>query len=798
MSHPDRVGKYQILGKIADGGMAEVFLAVQTGAEGFQKRVALKMILPYYVRDEAFVRSFVNEARICGLLTHPNLVQVYEFAREGEQLYLAMEFIEGLDLERVITHRKLARRPLTPAVIAEIVLQMLDGLEYAHNASFGGKHLNVVHRDLKPSNVLIDRSGFVKIVDFGVAKASNNLYKTLNQGTAKGTVSYMSPEQATGKTDLGAPSDLFSVGVILYEMLTGDRLFDGDNLFAILDDVRSAPLESKINSPRIPPVFQPILARALARDLYVRYASATEMAREIRSAFPDLGGPLLLARTVEQLRTEGLEVMGLQNDGHTARRRAQETLQDSAVSAPGRAERVNLAGDLPEETAEATEWKGRESAHEASTPPRTFSSGEPTNLSINKLSSEHPPTGQPNLAEAEDTDPAQLREPRSAAHLPFDTPKPLPKPTHHAPEPSFAGRPSLHETQPLPGRAGYGPAPLPVATPGGGSPTALHAPPPPVNFPPGGAPPLSPEAFVSPPAGAFVSGGKNGSVPASLVPAAGVAEAAGPAGALTGAGVAGGAPIHRAVGGAHVAARPSIPFMKEASVWSSLPSDNWISRGDEATGWSAEALQTSAAVPLLPRQEGHHALPRPIPTSQGVQRLFDEPPRWVEAGDTNPLEEVPTTTGAIRSEVRAVPLQLLSMPAIPVNPPAVQPLSASSDSTANPVPRSAGLLKLIVGLLLVSVLVYLWVFSGPVDVTIEFSGLPGKATVAIQGDPPTQRVHDWKYTVRLEKVTAYDFTLHLPGEIPVEFRREIDPHDENTWKISLPTPANSPDLPNNP
>lgn len=414
MSHPDRVGKYQILGKIADGGMAEVFLAVQTGAEGFQKRVALKMILPYYVRDEAFVRSFVNEARICGLLTHPNLVQVYEFAREGEQLYLAMAFIEGLDLERVITHRKLVRRPLTPAVIAEIVLQMLEGLEYAHTARFSGKLLNVVHRDLKPSNVLIDQSGFVKIVDFGVAKASNNLYKTLNQGTAKGTVSYMSPEQATGKTDLGPASDLFSVGVILYEMLTGDRLFDGDNLFAILDDVRTAPLESKITSPRIPPLFQSILARALARDLSDRYPSATDMAKDIRSKFPDVGGPLLLARTVEQLRGEGLEVMGLQNDGQLARRRAQETLQKSAVSASGRAERVQLAGGLAEDAAEATEWKGR-GGNEVGVPTRALTLSQSTSPMVGLAVHERVPERITKLAEAEITDPAQLRETRSTA-----------------------------------------------------------------------------------------------------------------------------------------------------------------------------------------------------------------------------------------------------------------------------------------------------------------------------------------------------------------------------------------------
>lgn len=311
MTSPQRIGDYQTIAKIADGGMAEVFLAVRSGEEGFEKRVAIKKILPFYARDDSFVRSFINEARLCGQLTHPNLVQVYGFDREGDSLSLVMEFIDGIDLERIISHRILKRQSMPPGIIAEVVLQMLEGLDYAHTAhGLDGKPLNVVHRDLKPSNVLIDQSGFVKIVDFGVAKASNNLYKTMNQGTAKGTVSYMSPEQATGKTDLGPQSDLFSVGAILYEMLTGARLFDGDNLFAILDAVRSAPLEPLISAPEVPEIFRPILRTALTRELTGRFATASEMASKIRQTFPDLPGPSALIRFVAELRREGLEIVG--------------------------------------------------------------------------------------------------------------------------------------------------------------------------------------------------------------------------------------------------------------------------------------------------------------------------------------------------------------------------------------------------------------------------------------------------------------------------------------------------------
>lgn len=356
MTTPERVGKYQILSKIADGGMAEVFLAVLTGDEGFQKRVALKMILPFFARDESFVRSFINEARICGQLQHPNLVQVYEFDNKGDSLYLAMEFIDGLDLERIITHQKLKRKPMTASLVAEIVLQMLEGLDYAHNATnMERQPLKVVHRDLKPSNVLIDQSGFVKIVDFGVAKASNNLYKTVNQGTAKGTVSYMSPEQASGRTDLGPASDLFSVGTILYEMLSGDRMFDGENLFAILDAVRSAPLEGYITARQVPPIFQPILRKALTRELSGRYQSAREMARDLRHAFPELPGPSSLSRFVEQLRKEGLEIAGvppLQANRHArATQLAQPGLDTPRVVAT--LPSMDVGADDP---SEATEW----------------------------------------------------------------------------------------------------------------------------------------------------------------------------------------------------------------------------------------------------------------------------------------------------------------------------------------------------------------------------------------------------------------------------------------------------------
>ena len=211
----EKLGKYTLVSKIADGGMAEVYLAQIGGHGGFAKRVAVKKILPYFTKDDAFVHSFINEARICGQLNHINLVEVYEFAQDDDVYYLAMEFIDGLDLERILDHLREKGRPMPVELASSLILQVLDGLDYAHTArGLDGKALNVIHRDLKPSNVLIDRSGVIKIVDFGIAKASSNLYKTRDLGSAKGTVGYMSPEQAIGSSDLTPSSDVFSIGII--------------------------------------------------------------------------------------------------------------------------------------------------------------------------------------------------------------------------------------------------------------------------------------------------------------------------------------------------------------------------------------------------------------------------------------------------------------------------------------------------------------------------------------------------------------------------------------------------------
>jgi len=287
MEHLEKVGPYSIVSKIGDGGMAEVFKARVERAGGFEKQVALKKILPHVASNEKFRRNFINEATICGKLHHHNIVEVYDFIQQGTDLYLAMEFIDGLNLEEVFEHHRQVDQALTSDVILSILVQVLEGLDYAHKATdpdHNNEPLKVIHRDLKPSNILIDNEGVVKIVDFGVAKSANRPYET-QEMTAKGTASYMSPEQLLGDREVIQAADMFSVGTIFYELLTLNRLFDGEHVFAILKQVAMMDIEDNLNRTitGADRKFLPMLRRALAREPEERYQSGSEMLRDLLS-----------------------------------------------------------------------------------------------------------------------------------------------------------------------------------------------------------------------------------------------------------------------------------------------------------------------------------------------------------------------------------------------------------------------------------------------------------------------------------------------------------------------------------
>ena len=266
--------------------MAEVFRARLDGPMGFQKELAIKRIRDSVVREEGgeHVRSLINEARIGGLLKHPNIVEIYELGEEDGAYYIAMELVDGVSLSDILMELRETGWLLPHNVVLDMAIQVCRGLGYAH--AFEGEAEGppgVVHRDLKPSNIMITRGGTAKIMDFGIAKSTSNLFNTTATGIAKGTPLYMSPEQLRGMRPLPACSDLFSLGAILYEMVTGQLLFAGRTIPEIITRVLSMPMQEEIRAAeeRLPGL-GPLLSRLLTRDVAHRMRSAGDLAIELQ------------------------------------------------------------------------------------------------------------------------------------------------------------------------------------------------------------------------------------------------------------------------------------------------------------------------------------------------------------------------------------------------------------------------------------------------------------------------------------------------------------------------------------
>lgn len=245
------LGKYHIREKLGVGGMAEVFRAEVLGVGGFHRSVALKRILHEFLPREDFQKMFIDEARICANLTHANLVQIFDFDRAPDgSYYLAMELIEGVDLRRLMD--AIAPAPLPPPLALLIVTEVLKGLAYAHERRFQGESLNLVHRDVTPSNILLSWSGEVKLSDFGLAKARTRLSVT-QPGIVKGKFAYLAPEQLEGP-DIDGRVDIFSLGVVLWEILTGQRLYwaetDSETLRNLLERYPEPPSEVQKGVPK--------------------------------------------------------------------------------------------------------------------------------------------------------------------------------------------------------------------------------------------------------------------------------------------------------------------------------------------------------------------------------------------------------------------------------------------------------------------------------------------------------------------------------------------------------------------
>ncbi len=270
-----KLGPYDLVERLAVGGMAEIYVARARGIQGFEKEYVLKLIHPKYVGDTDFIRMLVDEAKLVGQLTHSNIAQVIDLGVDGESYYILMEYVRGRDLYQILREawEQNIRIPIDVAVF--IAGQMAQGLFYAHTAvDETGRPLNIVHRDISPQNVLISYQGEVKILDFGVAKAALGARPETQAGIIKGKFRYMSPEQAWGRK-LDGRSDLFSVGLCLYEMLTGQTAYEDDGdmqktLKRMRDAEFVAPSEHR---PGLDPALESVVMRALARDRADRYTT---------------------------------------------------------------------------------------------------------------------------------------------------------------------------------------------------------------------------------------------------------------------------------------------------------------------------------------------------------------------------------------------------------------------------------------------------------------------------------------------------------------------------------------------
>ncbi len=288
------LGRYVLCYELASGGMATVYLARADGPAGFGKLVALKLIHPHLAKQKDFVEMFLDEARIAARIVHPNVCSVFDFGQEGDTYFLAMDYLVGETLARVTRavwrRPEVAARPSTARIFARIVADACEGLHAAHESrGDDGALLGVVHRDVTPQNLFAGYDGSIRVVDFGVAMSVGRSHQT-TAGTLKGKYPYMSPEQIA-QQPVDRRSDVWSLGVCLWEMLTGRRLFRRDGEFETLKAVTAdlIPAPSAVR-PGVPQALDAIVAKALARDREQRYATAREMGRDLAAAIGALGG----------------------------------------------------------------------------------------------------------------------------------------------------------------------------------------------------------------------------------------------------------------------------------------------------------------------------------------------------------------------------------------------------------------------------------------------------------------------------------------------------------------------------
>jgi len=277
---PKQFGKYYLVEKIAVGGMAEIYKAKTFGVDGFEKLLAIKRILPHCAADKDFITMLIDEAKLSVLLSHANIVQVYDLGKIGEDYFISMEYIHGVNLRDIMYRCRETQRPIPPEIAVYIIAEVCKGLDYAHRKTdASGSPLNIVHRDVSPQNILLSFEGEVKIVDFGIAKAAMNISHTM-AGILKGKIAYMSPEQALGKA-IDYRADIFSAGILLYELLTNTKLYTGESQFEVLKKIRTTKIEEAKLPGTIPETLKWVVAKALAYKSDDRFQNAGDLQIEL-------------------------------------------------------------------------------------------------------------------------------------------------------------------------------------------------------------------------------------------------------------------------------------------------------------------------------------------------------------------------------------------------------------------------------------------------------------------------------------------------------------------------------------
>ncbi|WP_395806666.1 protein kinase [Archangium minus] len=288
-----QVGKYQLVRKLAAGGMAEVFLAKAAGPMGFEKTLVVKRILPELAEEPAFVQMFLSEAKLAARLTHPNIAQIFDFGEADGAYFLAMEYIDGPSLRQVIKRAATQGVSLPPTLCARLISHACEGLAFAHDFvdPDTGEQQGLIHRDVSPDNILLSRQGAVKVVDFGIAKAAGQSHKT-ESGVIKGKIAYMPPEQLRAKP-LDRRADVYALGVVLYELLTGQRPYASDSEAGLMQAIiYEPPIPAARVRPDLPQPLRRILSKALSKEREQRYADCHAFQADLEAYIVSVGRPV--------------------------------------------------------------------------------------------------------------------------------------------------------------------------------------------------------------------------------------------------------------------------------------------------------------------------------------------------------------------------------------------------------------------------------------------------------------------------------------------------------------------------